>query len=73
MFGGFITQQKIKCSDKWLPFLQQIPIVNAAMKSTQTNSAIASVRMSNTRPAIPSVLSPVESPDASNKKFSSVN
>ena len=71
----FYRTAKIKCTDKWLPSSQHLLTVyiNAAMKNVQTSSVITSVRMSNTRPAIPSVLSPVESPDASNKMFSCVN
>ena len=57
----------VKCTDKWLPSVQPANVI-VAMKSAQISSAITSVRMSNTRPAILSALSPVESPEVSNSE-----
>ena len=78
MVGGFTEDlKKLQNCQKCLPLkmTESISKKNAktATKSAQTSSDITSVRMSNTCPVIPSVLSPLESPDVSNKMFLCVN
>ena len=59
-----------KFTDKWLPGVQH---AHAPTMPAQTISAISSVIMSHKLPAIPSVLSPVESPEVNNRMFICVN
>ena len=51
---------------------QHIRVFIIANMSTQASSAITSVTMSSTCPAIPSALSPVEPSEVSNRMFSCV-